>query len=96
MTPGAPLCTGSECMEQWRVPATPLLAAVTENTVFPTLAPGSQAGEWRNKRNIRCELCWGKIPVASEQVTFLNPLNIFFPDLSCHLHVNLQSCFTAN
>lgn len=79
MTPGAPLCTGSERMEQRRVPTAPLLAAVTENTVFPTLAPGCQAGKWKNKRNVRLELHWGKIPVASEQVTFLIPLNIFFP-----------------
>lgn len=45
MTPGAPLCTGGECMERRWVPTAPLLlAAVTENTVFPTLAPGSGAG----------------------------------------------------
>lgn len=79
MTPGAPPCTGSERAEQRRVPTAPLLAAVTENTVFPTLAPGSQAGKWRNKRNIQLELRGGKIPVASEQVTFLNPLNISPP-----------------
>lgn len=57
----------------------PLLAAVTENTVFPTLAAGSQAGKWRGKSNVRLESRWGKIPVASEQVTFFNPLNIVFP-----------------
>lgn len=76
MTPGAPRCTGSEGMKQRRVPAAPSLASVTENTVFPTLAPGSQAEKRRNKCDVRLELRWEEIPVASEQVTFLNPLNI--------------------
>lgn len=42
----------------WREPAASLLAAVTrKNTVFPTLAAGSQAGRWRNKCNAPHELC---------------------------------------
>ncbi|KAK2908316.1 hypothetical protein Q8A73_009389 [Channa argus] len=55
-------CSGSERAAQQRIPTAPLLATVTDNTLFPTVAAGSQAAKTRNKCNIRLQLHWGKNP----------------------------------
>lgn len=101
MTPGAPWCTGGGGgWWWWRQPAS--LASVTENTLFPTLAPGTQAGKRRNKRHVSIGR---KSPRGVQTGDISQPSRTSLPPLPLHyrrrqscwnLHINLQGCFAAN